>query len=166
MFSVELLPDPRLDQAVREDWSRLVDAGLPSAGRNPAAGNRPHITLAVRDALALSDLDGVAAALPLPITLSGVLLFGRHRFVLTRHVVVGEPLRELHVEVAARLGTPEARYANTAPGHWSPHITLARGLDPERLARGLRAILAPSVSGEAIGLRVWDAATRTVTTLG
>ena len=45
--SVELLLDDRLDQAVREEWARLLDVGLASQARNRSESNRPHITLAV-----------------------------------------------------------------------------------------------------------------------
>jgi hypothetical protein len=44
-------------------------------------------------------------------------------------------------------------------------MTLARGLDPERLALALRAVHLGHVRGHAVGLRVWDASARQVTTL-
>ena len=167
MFSVELLPDARLDSALRAEWSRLIDAGLPSAGRHQAPSNRPHVTLAVREGFDVTALAGLADSLPLPIELGGVLLFGRaRRFVLTRQVVPSGALMELHAGIAARLGPPEARYANTAPDRWSPHMTLARGLDSEQLALALHVIEHPPLAGEGRALRVWDAAARTVTTLG
>ena len=166
MFSVELLPDARLDAALRGEWLRLIDAGLPSAGRNQAPSNRPHITLAVRERLEVTALTGLADLLPLPVELGGMLLFGRaRRFVLTRQVVPSAALLALHAGVAARLGPPEARYANTAPDRWSPHMTLARGLDAEQLALALRVIEHPPLAGEGRALRVWDAAARTITTL-
>jgi 2'-5' RNA ligase len=163
VFSVELLPDARLDSALRAEWSRLIDAGLPSAGRHQAPSNRPHVTLAVRERL---DVTALVDSLPLPIELGGVLLFGRaRRYVLTRQVVPSAALMELHAGIAARLGPPEARYANTAPDRWSPHMTLARGLDAEQLALALHVIEHPPLAGEGRALRVWDAAARTVTTL-
>ena len=166
MFSVELLPDAAVDSVVREDWARLMDAGLPSSGRNPSPTNCPHMTVAVRDRLDIDALHGLADALPIRVEVSGVLLFGgRSRFVLTRHVVASVTLLEFHREVGGRVGPPEPRYSNTAPDRWSPHITLARGMDAERLARALRTVEAPSVAGEVTGLRVWDAAAKRVTTL-
>lgn len=165
VFSVELLLDDAAERAVRADWSRLIDAGLPSSGRNPSPTNRPHLTVAVRDDIRLDRLDGLAEAMPLPIEVSGMLVFGgAARSVLTRHVVASVALLEFHREIARRLGPPEPRYSNTAPDRWSPHITLARGLDAEQLARAVRAVSASFVGGEAIGLRLWDASAK-ITTL-
>lgn len=167
MFSVELLLDDAAERAVRDDWTRLVDAGLPSSGRNPAPTNRPHVTFAVRDDIRLTSLAGLGAALPLRIELSGLLVFGgAARSVVARHVVASVALLEFHRTVAARLGPPEPRYSNTAPDRWSPHITLARGLDAEQLARAMRAIGAPFSGGEATVLRLWDASAKTATLLG
>lgn len=166
VFSVELLLDDAAERAVRDDWARLLDAGLPSSGRNPAPTNRPHITVAVRDDIRLASLAGLAAELPLRVELSGLLVFGgAARSVLTRHVVASAALLEFHRAVAARLGPPEPRYSNTAPDRWSPHITLARGLDAGHLARAVHAIAAPFAGGEATGLRLWDASAKTATTL-
>lgn len=164
MFSVELLLDDAAERAVRDDWARLIDAGLPSSGRNPSPSNRPHITVAVRDGIRLDDLPGVTQVLPLRVELNGLLVFGgATRAVLTRQVVASVALLQFHRDVAARLGAPEPRYANTAPDRWSPHVTLARRLDPEQLARAVRAIAAPVMHAEAVGLRVWDATAKTTT---
>ncbi len=45
--SVELLFDEATDVAVRAEWQRLWDAGMPSRTRVRAESNRPHITLFV-----------------------------------------------------------------------------------------------------------------------
>jgi len=166
VFSVELVLDPETERAVREDWDRLLAADLPSAGRNPAPSNRPHVTLAVRDHLDPSVFAGVASLLPVRIELGGVLLLGhRDRFILTRHIVVNRGLLEVHGAVAELAGTPEPRYSNTLPDRWTPHVTLARGLTATRLATALRLIPHRHIVGEATGLRVWNAEERVVTTL-
>ncbi|QKJ18653.1 2'-5' RNA ligase family protein [Microbacterium hominis] len=165
MFSVELLPDPRIDRAVRSDWERLREAHLPSAGRNPSPSNRPHLTAAVREHVDPAALEDLVELLPLPLEVSGVVLFGRERFVLARHVVVAGALAAFHAAVARRLGPPGARFETTAVDRWTPHLTLARGLDADHLARALRAVEIPNMVGEAVGLRVWDAAAKAVTTL-
>jgi len=166
MFSVELLPDAELDRAVRDDWDRLLGADLPSAGRNPAPSNRPHVTLAVRDRLEASAFVGLADMLPIAMELGGVLLLGhRDRYVLARHVVVSMPLLTIHRAVAEIAGRPEPRYSNTGTDRWTPHITLARGLTAVRLATAMRLIKAPNLVGEAVGARVWDAEARRVSTI-
>lgn len=166
MFSVELLSDSAIEDAIRDEWRRLADTGLPSAGRNPAASNRPHVTLAVRDRLDAAGLDALGTLLPLPLSVGGVLLFGhRGRFVLARQIVPTAELLALHARVAAAIGPPEPRYANTAPGAWSPHITLARRLDAGQVGTALRAMRSAPLSGEATGLRIWDADAKVVTTL-
>ena len=166
MFSVELVPDAAIEAAVRDDWARLERAELPNSGRNPSPSNRPHVTLAVRDELAAEIVRGAEEHLPLPLELSGILLFPRRRgVVVARHVVVSGALLALHRGIAERLGAPPPRYANTAVGRWTPHFTLARSVPSAELASVLATIEAEHVVGEAVGLRVWDAAARTITTL-
>lgn len=166
MFSVELVPDATIDRAVRDDWERLIVAGLPSSGRNSSPDSRPHVTLAVRDRVEASAVAGVADLLPVPLELGGLLLFGHgRRLVVTRQVVATAALLAVHQEVARILGPPEARYANTGTDRWTPHITLARGVEPGAMPVVLQAIESARGIGEAMGLRVWDAAAKVVTTL-
>ncbi|NLP82921.1 2'-5' RNA ligase family protein [Microbacterium sp. CFH 90308] len=166
MFSVELLPDGQIDAAVREEWRRLLDAGLPSAGMHAAPTNRPHVTVAVRDVVDAASLVPLAALLPIPLELGGVVLFGRaERFVLARAVVATEQLLEFHRAVAHTVGAPEARYENTARDRWSPHLTLARRLRSDQVASALRALAMPALQGALDGLRVWDSAAKRVTAL-
>lgn len=166
MLSVELVPDPAIDAAVREDWARLDAAGLPHAGRNPSPSNRPHITLAVRDHLDIGALAGVEELLPVPLHLGGIVLF-RHsrRAVVARQIVVSATLLRLHHDIAERIGPPEPRYTNTGADRWTPHITLARSVPIERLGEVLQTVAAPEREGAATGLRVWDAEQKVVTTL-
>src|SRR6478609_7725451 len=115
MFSVEILLDPASEEAVHDEWARLIEAGLPSAGRQTAPSNRPHITLAVRerlDASALPSLASAAVVLPFDLELGGILLFGHaDRFVLARQVIVTARLLELHRAVAEIAGVPEPSFA-------------------------------------------------------
>ena len=47
--------------------------------------------------------------------------------------------------------------ANSLPGHWTGHVTLARRVAPARLGRALRSAGKPSeIIGRVIGLRRWD----------
>ena len=49
MQTVELLLDPTTDAAVRAEWQRLAEAGLPSQARHHGGTNAPHITLGVAE---------------------------------------------------------------------------------------------------------------------
>lgn len=165
MFSVELLLDPAAEQSVRAEWTRLIEAGLPSAGRQTAPSNRPHITLAVRDEVDAASFATVGD-LPFELELGGILLFGHHdHFVVTRQVIVSAALLELHREVARIAGPPEPRYANTAPDRWSPHVTLARRVRSRQVGDALAVLQPRGVMGAASGVRVWDATAKTVTTV-
>ena len=166
MFSVEVLPDTTTDALMRAEWRRLLDAGLPSAGRHEGESNRPHVTLAVRERVDPATFAPLAAMLPVPLELRGVLLFGRgDRFVLTRAIVVTKQLMELHRAVAFAAGTAEARYTNTEPDAWSPHLTLARRLHADQVSEALRVLELPEIEITAVSLRVWDAAAKRVTML-
>lgn len=166
MISVEVLPDAATDALARAAWQRLIDAGLPSAGRHTGESNRPHITVAVRDSPDLDKLADLADLLPLTLRLGGVLLFPRSgQAVVSWQVVVTAPLAEFHRRVAAALGPADERYAHTAPDDWTPHVTMARRVRLADLGAAVKAIdLFPHV-GEITGLRIWDATSRTVTTL-
>ncbi len=170
MFSVEALPDDGIHTAVVADWQRLVDAGLPSAGRHTSESNRPHVTVAVRDGLdpdAVDRLVELADGLPLTCRVGGAVVFpARDRFVLARPVLVTADLLRFHANVVGVLGAPPEHYAVTAIDRWTPHITLARRMTAEQVGRALGVVGAASVDGFITGLRLWDAERKAVTALG
>lgn len=177
--SLELLLDARLEGRVRAEWHALSAAGLSSLGAHTSPSNRPHITLLVRDAAAaLPAAERLAPfvepLLPLPIELSGLVLFGSgHRRVLARGVVATESLLRLHRDVHALAAEGrDSDRPHTRPGEWTPHLTLARRLRVDTATEALRALdevpatdEATPFAGEIIGLRHWNAATSTVTDL-
>ena len=164
MQSVELLLDPATDTRVRDQWQLLVEAGLPSQARHTGPTNAPHVTLAVRDAVdpaAEPRLRELAAALPLPVRLGPVAVFGRHRYVLVLLLVVDTHLLALHAAVAGALGHHGLGDPLTEPGRWTPHVTLARGLGAVEVGRALEALGGSSpVEGAAVDCRRWDSETR------
>lgn len=165
IVSIELILDPAGDAAVRADWQRLADAGLSSLAAHTSPSNRPHLTLLVRPTLADLEFPDAVARLPLRVRLGAPLLFGTgDRRVLARQVVPTEALLGLHrdVHIAAGAG-PDA--AHTAPGEWTPHVTLARRLRVETLPEAL-GLLGPEIDAHLVALRRWDAASATVTPLG
>ncbi|UGB35713.1 2'-5' RNA ligase family protein [Microbacterium sp. cx-55] len=166
VVSLELLLDPESEAAVRADWQRLADAGLSSLAAHTSPSNRPHLTLLARPTLAALDVSGVVARLPIPVRLGAALLFGAgDRRVLARHVVPTGDLLAVHRGVHTAAGDTEADAPHTAPGAWTPHITLARRLRLETLPQALD-LLGPEIEGALVSLRRWDSASARVTVLG
>jgi 2'-5' RNA ligase len=166
VISIEVLPDAATETLAREAWQRLVDAGLPSAARHTGASNRPHITLAVRDNPALEGLGEVVHLLPQRLRLGGVLLFPwRSHAVVSWQVVMTADLAALHRRVAELVGPSEERYATSAPDAWSPHLTMARRVALSDLGAAVEVLDLHPHEGSIEGLRIWNAETRTVTTL-
>ncbi|MCX5000509.1 2'-5' RNA ligase family protein [Streptomyces longwoodensis] len=132
MRTVELLVDDAADQAVREAWRRLADAGLPSQARHGSPTNSPHLTLAACPELTGPirwELAEVAAALPFPVRCSGLIRFERPTSVLAWALAPDPALTALHRrvwEAVASDSPPETLNPLHTPGRWSPHITLGR----------------------------------------
>lgn len=165
-MSLELTFDDESDAAVRREWDALLDAGLPSQAQHRGASNRPHVTTLVRTALGPLDGAGLEAKLPLDLTLSAPLLFGvGNSRVIARSVVPSAALLDLHAAVHSLAGARDGE-DHTAPGAWTPHVTLARRVPLARLGEAL-AVVAETGGGEvavrAVSLRRWDAGPRTIT---
>ncbi len=159
--SVELLFDDVLEHDVVQEWAKLVDAGLPSQARHTGSSNRPHITLGVARALTAEQEAAVAAAvgaLPLPVRLGGLLVFGSGPFVLSRLVVPSEELLAVQRRVVSALGDAALPFAHQQrPGAWTGHVTLARRLDAARLAAAVSAVAGTGdLSGAVVAARRWD----------
>ena len=75
----------------------------------------------------------------------------------------GEELLRLHSVVHAT-APPGADAPHTAPGEWTPHVTLARRLRVEDLAVALD-VLPRRHAGRGVALRRWDSASATATPL-
>lgn len=161
--SIELLLDDHSDAAIRQLWAALDDAGLPSQLRVKSATNRPHITMLAAERIA-PDVDAALAALgprfPLDITIGAPLIFTGARLTLARLGVASEQLLDLHREVYQRslqhvAGEP---YRHSAPGHWTPHVTLGRRLTPEHIGIAIQVVepLCADISARIAGLRRWD----------
>lgn len=165
VVSIEVLLDDRTEASVREDWERLADAGLSSLAPHRSPSNRPHVTLLVRPELAPTDFAGAVARLPVALELAEPLTFVHgDRAVLAWRVTLSHQLDRLHRTVHAE-APPGEDAAHTAPGGWTPHITLARRVRVEALPDA-RALLGRPRAGAGVALRRWDSATKTVTPLG
>ena len=170
MYSVELVLEGAAGAAVRADWAALLDAGLPSQARHTGASNRPHVTLALAAAASAQVRDRLAAiagALPLPVIVGAVLVFGhgpsggagrgrRPALILSRLVVPDGALLTLQRRVAAALDEPVDRHGTFAAGAWTPHVTLGRRFTGDQVAAALAVVGAGSTPGVLARLRLWD----------
>ncbi|WP_289016651.1 2'-5' RNA ligase family protein [uncultured Aeromicrobium sp.] len=161
--SVEALLDPVLDASVREEWARLLEAGLPSQARHTGASNAPHVTLAVAERIGADADARLPGALPadLPtVRLGGLLVLpGRSgRCVLARSVVVSAGLLDLHARVLDEVGDEPGVLAHVRPDAWTPHVTLAHRLDVGLLPAALAALadVGREREGRVGGVRRWD----------
>jgi 2'-5' RNA ligase len=160
--SIELLLDQRADTAIRQLWQELSDAGLPSQLRVTSDTNRPHVTLVAAERIS-PDVDDPLAELaedfPLPAVLGAPLVFGGGRLTLARLVVASEALLALHDEIHG-LCRPfvSGLFAHSAPGQWTPHVTLGRRFTGAQVGEALAAVdgIAADIRGSVVGLRRWD----------
>lgn len=159
--SVELLLDSDVDAAVRAEWRRLAAARLSSQGRITAASNRPHVTLGVASSIPPDVEDALVRelpAMPLPLRLGGVVVFGGRRLTLARLVVPTVELltlqRIVHDLIRDCAGVPR----HIVPGEWTPHVTLARRIAADDLGAAVLVTRAGSrdVVGHSDGVRRWD----------
>lgn len=158
--SVELLLDERGETEIRRQWAVLAEAGL---GKHRAQSDRPHVTVAVaREIWPRIDhaLEGLAFE-PLPIRLGGLLVFGARRPILVRSVVVTAGLLALHRQVSAVISPCPGIPATMAPDAWTPHVTLARRVQSDRLGDAVRAVAADTdFRAFAVAVRRWDGEAR------
>jgi 2'-5' RNA ligase len=158
VHSLELLLDPHTEAAIRRVWENLSDAGLHS----PAPTSRPHMTLAVADRISPevdAALRPLAQRFPISCVVGAPMLFGRSPLILVRHVVPSTELLSLHAEVA-RVCLPyldPGPVPNTLAGQWTPHVTLARRVEPSQLVAVIgRRGVTRDITARVVGLRRWD----------
>lgn len=167
--SVELLADPELDAWIWTQWRALEAAGLPSQVKHGSLTNWPHVTLAVADVIP-PEVDAAMStrirdALPLPVRVGGVIWFPGRRHVLARAIISSSALLDLHNGITCCLTGLQGQGDRMAPGSWTPHITLARGVRTEQLPAVIAALaevegIAEERSGTFTVCRRWDSDAR------
>jgi hypothetical protein len=162
VHSVELLFDPDTEAAIRSSWDDLTEAGVRSQSAHTAPSNRPHVTVAVAETMDVTVHDALRPLvrhLPLRCTVGAPMLFGRRDFTLARLIVPSAGLLSLHAEVldACLPHMPNGPLPHSEPGHWTPHVTLARRVPAEQLhaALGVKR-LGRDLSATFVRLRHWD----------
>jgi hypothetical protein len=121
------------------------------------------VTLTVAESMddAVNDaLHPVLELFPLPTTIGASMLFGGGRaFTLVRLLVPTTELLLLHSRVHELClpHMPNGPLPHADPGHWTPHMTLARRVAPDQLQPALTLkSLRHDIRGHAVGLRHWD----------
>jgi 2'-5' RNA ligase len=160
--SVELTLDPSAEAAVVAQWDRLAAAGVTRRQRPEPSGNHvPHITLYAADAIPEAVepvLRELVVGLDLSVRVGAVMIFGPRngRCILVRHVTASLELLELQQRVAQACGAePDGQFG---PGHWSPHVTLARGVAVDQLGVAATALARPRTDlvAKVRRCRRWD----------
>jgi 2'-5' RNA ligase len=127
-MAVCLLLDASADATVRQIWSRLESAGVPTLLTHTHGRHVPHLSYA---SLRSCDLDEVTARLaelperpPMTLHLDAFGTFRRSRCWLAPAVTAD--LAERHAAVVGALAAAGADlHRNYRLGEWIPHITLA-----------------------------------------
>lgn len=162
VHSVELLFDPDTDAAVRRLWTDLRAAGIRSQADHRSPTNRPHVTVTVATDMADAvdeALRPVLDLLPIDGLIGAPMLFGGRSLTFVRLLVPSAALLALHAEVdrVCLPHTPDGPLPHTAPGQWTPHVTLARRLPPEQLATAMAVPgIGSDIACRVTGLRHWD----------
>ncbi len=172
--SVEAVFDEATDAEVRRRWAVLAEAGLPSQASHRGQSNSPHLTLSVAERVpvevdkSLGDLaTGPESGLPLACRLGPLVLLGGRRLVVAHLVVPSEPLLRLQSAVASLMAGGEGVSDLALPGRWTPHVTLARGVERGQLGAVLDALgRLDELEGTITSLRRWNPVERRVWTLG
>jgi 2'-5' RNA ligase len=136
-YAVSLLFDGSLADAVAQHWMRLADANVSRS--MPDLGYPPHVTLAVYDMLR-TDVAAVAldrvfeSASRMAVTLTGVATFGTGSGVLYAALDASPELQRLQAATVAAIG--EVCHPHYRTESWTPHCTLATGVNDSDLHRG------------------------------
>jgi 2'-5' RNA ligase len=162
VHSVELLFDSETDAAVRRLWDDVADAGVRSLAASTSPSNRPHVTLSVAEHMedAVNEaLRPLLRLVPFPCTIGAPMLFGRGPFTLVRLVIPSAELLGLQAEVheVCLPHMSPGPLPHSEPGHWTPHVTLARRVPEDKLADVLSLRSASrDRHATAVALRHWD----------
>jgi 2'-5' RNA ligase len=140
-YAVNLLFNSSLANVVSERWTWLANADVSRSMLD--LGYPPHVTLAVYDALrvdvATAALDRVFENVDqMAVTLTNITTFGDGSDVVYAALDSSPDLMLLHTVVAAAVGEVSRPHYQT--NSWTPHCTLATGLDDANLDRA-KAIL-------------------------
>lgn len=148
--SIDLVPDERGVRAVEAIWHRLRDGGLPSQADHRGRSNKVHLTLAESVAIAEPEVAAraVGAALPLTLTVTGLVVLGSGRAAVALLLAAPPDLVATVSRLRAEVGQSEPP--------WVPHVTLARQVPREQVGRVVDAVGSHGLTAlRLVQLRHW-----------
>lgn len=153
LHSLELMPDEPGQEAVRRDWQRLRDAGLPSQLDHRGATNAPHLTVVAAPAIPDEAVDVARARLrsllPVQARAAGLLVLGGAKVTIARAVDLDDDV--VRRALAVRVQVPDRAHVG-----WLPHLTLARRVDRADVQRAVDVLGHEDVVLTLTELRRWD----------
>jgi hypothetical protein len=162
LHALELVPDDAGQDAVRRDWQRLRDAGLPSQLDHDAPTNAPHVTVVSAPYLPDPAIDvahaRLGALLPIRARAAGLLVLGGSRVTIARAVDIDDDV--VRRVLAVRVQVPDRQHAG-----WLPHVTLARRVDRSLVQQLVDVLGHDDLVLTLTELRRWDPEKKFVTTV-
>jgi 2'-5' RNA ligase len=142
-LAVCLLFDAPSDLRMRELWSRLEDAGVPTLATHTHRRHHPHLSYAVLREWDLGRVHEALCALPAadPFTMSfhGTLAFPRGRAALAPAITPDVGRRQQGTVTALEATGAELHHHYRA-GHWVPHVSVATRAPGARLATVVKLV--------------------------
>jgi hypothetical protein len=162
LHALELVPDDAGQEAVRRDWQRLRDAGLPSQLDHDTPTNAPHVSVVAAPSLPDAAVDvaqtRLGSLLPIPARAAGLLLLGGSRVTIARAVDIDDDA--VRRVLAVRVQVPDRQHVG-----WLPHVTLARRVERSLVQQMVDLLGHDDVVLNLTELRRWDPEKRFVTTI-
>jgi len=162
LHALELVPDDAGQDAVRRDWQRLRDAGLPSQLDHPAPTNTPHVTVVSAPSLPDAAIDvahvRLGGLLPIEARAAGLLLLGGSRVTVARALDIDDDV--VRRALAVRVQVPDRQHVG-----WLPHVTLARRVERSLVQQVVDVLGHEDVVLTLTELRRWDPEKKFVTTI-
>lgn len=142
-LAVCLLFDARSDLRMRELWSRLEDAGVPTLATHTHRRHHPHLSYAVLRSWELGRVQEALCALPAaePFSMSfhGTLAFPRGRAALAPAITPDVGSRQGRT-VTALEATGADLHRHYRAGQWVPHVSVATRAPGAKLVTVTRMI--------------------------
>jgi len=140
---IVLLLDAAANAAVRDCWQSLERAGLRSLASYTHGRHAPHISLVVAERVDVGEWLGTLgeaffAGPPISVALGPVSAFPAGGWV---YLGVDGLDRSAHSRLVASLGDDVAEpWEHYLPDVWIPHITLASGIDGDRIGEAFAVV--------------------------